>query len=229
MQEYVEILLSFNSKATIFSTGKCVRKNKCVFKSLAKNEMIELGGHTYTAFRPRILHFAFHAISKSYYGPRFYQRWDIERCLSAFEEIGMKPKVWRTHAYAGDKITYSILNALGFIAVSDKRQLCTPIVKKECGNLYHVYITMPADEEISPRALKQNEEWKTRFLRAMRSEIEKGADIVFNLHPKRMKMLDDFETFAQILKELKRKNYKFLKISEMVEEFKLKRGFQVKT
>jgi len=226
-EEYVEIINSFKVKATLFITGKCIKNNKKTFKSISRNyDNIEFGGHTYYAFKilPYIPPKYFAALSKliigSSYGPKFWQKMDIAKTVNAFKEIGINIKVWRTHSYAGDKITYSILNNLGITVVSDKRRLCNFKIKKEIGNLYHLYITMPMDELITPDSYEDNQEWIESMWKIINCEIRKKANIVFNLHPKRMKMLDDFETFEDIIKVLKRAKYKFFTVSDVISESK---------
>jgi peptidoglycan/xylan/chitin deacetylase (PgdA/CDA1 family) len=216
-REYVHIIKSEKIKATIFVTGKCIKDNKNFFSKI--NENIELGGHTYWCFK--IFPFAsviFKLIINSPYGPPSLQEKDIIKTIRIFKEIGKKINVWRTHQYAGDYETYAILNKLGFIAVSEKRG--TFKIEREIGNLYQVYITMPKDEIISPNNEEKNEEWRNRVLRMLKEEIRKKSNIVFNLHPKRMKMLDNFNTFKKIIKMLKKGGYKFLTITEVVKELK---------
>ena len=224
-EEYIEIVDSLKVRATLFITGKCVKKNNKIFRTISKNYYnIELGGHTYYAFKilPYIPSKYIGALSKllsgSSYGPKFWQKIDIVKTINAFKEIGINIKAWRTHCYAGDKTTYSILNSLGIIVVSDKRKLCNFKIKKEIGNLYHLYITMPMDELIRPNNYEDNEEWIESTWNILNCEIKRKANIVFNLHPKRMKMLDDFETFEKIIKVLKRAGYRFLTVSEVINE-----------
>ena len=139
-EEYVEIINSLKAKATLFVTGKCIKKNKSIFKDISKNDNIELGGHTYYAFKilpyvsPNHLAALSNLIVGSPYGPKLWQKIDIIKTINAFKEIGINIKAWRTHCYAGDKTTYSILDNLGIIVVSDKRKLCNFKIKRAYEN-----------------------------------------------------------------------------------------------
>ena len=218
--EYIDILDQYDAKATLFITGKCVEtpENESFFRGVKTNRNIELGGHTYSALRPQFLHKIFLKLFSSYYGPRFYQRWDIERTLQSFKKYDINIRVWRTHAYAGDNTTYSLLSELGFMAVSDIRQICEPDVK-EIEGLKHVIITMPPDEPIERYSHELREDWKKELWKILEHEIENKKDIVFNLHPKHMKMLDDFKTFHQVIHCFKEAKYSFMKISEFTRNF----------
>lgn len=223
---YVRVALDEGVKVTLFVTGKCVEENGDIFAEIKRDAggMVEFGGHTYSAFidiRPAVVSKAVHLLFKhsvgSLYGPAWYQRRDIMRTIKAFERVlGIRIRVWRTHFYASNRVTYRLLNDLGFIAVSDKRLLMLFKVKRELGNLWHVYITAPPDGVIDPNDPTWNEEWKESFWNYVRAEADRGASMVFNLHPKRMAMLDDFSTFRSLLRFLADRGYRFVTMSEAV-------------
>lgn len=226
--KYVRIALDLGVKVTLFVTGKCVEKYSDILLEIKREagDDVEFGGHTFNAFldfKPamlsKMLHLGFKVASGSLYGPRRYQYRDIKKTIKVFKnKLGVTIKVWRTHFYASNEITYKLLSELGFRAVSDKRLIMFFKVKKEVGNLYHVYITAPPDGVIEPDNREWNEEWKASMWNYVKAEVEREANIVFNLHPKRMAMLDYFVTFREILKFLRDSGYRFLTMSEVVEE-----------
>jgi len=203
----------------MFITGKCVAENIEYFQELAKRDNIELGGHTYSAFRPILLHHIYRIFFGSYYGPKFYRKYDIQQTINAFKGIGIDLKAWRTHGYMKDAVLYSLLSSAGIEIVSDEIRLGSAQIYREHG-LWQVPITMPPDDEIYRAVIKRNEneiwKWKNNFQSMLRSEFSKGKDIIIQAHPLIQGLMDGFEALHQTLKMLKEADYKFLTLSEYV-------------
>jgi len=212
-EEYVEIIGSYNVCCTLFVTGKEILLQSEFFKKFAFKNNVELGGHTFNAFKHKAFHIMYYALTGSLYGPLLYQRKDILRTFRAFERLGIKIISWRTHSLAGDHITYKLLANYGTKVVSDKR-LCVFAPWFEIGNLLHVPITSPSDTIIRPN--KDNSWWKEMFFNWLEMQISNEMPIVFLLHPKRMKMLDDFKTFERTIQILLDNKYKFIRIMDFI-------------
>src|SRR5262245_43876728 len=105
--EYAHIAKSFDLKITMFITGTTAIQSPNLLRRLASLPNVEIGGHTYNSLRPTSLHSLFQILTRSYYGPRIYQRWDIGRTLAILRKLAEAPvTTWRTHAYHGDGGTY---------------------------------------------------------------------------------------------------------------------------
>jgi len=216
--EYSKALQRHDFKATLFVTGKCIRDHSPFWRDLASIGLLELGGHTYNAFQPWIIHKFFEYTLKKRYGPSFYQYLDIKRLVAAFRSIGIEPKAWRTHAYAGDFNTYQLLERFGFSIVSDKVDLGNLEITR-MGKLRHIPITSIPDEKIAyfyfqgmPRRMEMEGKRVYQFIVDLISERE---DMVLQLHPLCMKLVDDFRKFEKTLEMLSEYSYTSATITEL--------------
>lgn len=215
--DYLNVVRKYDFKATLFVTGKCIAQHKSFWTNILSLDSVELGAHTYAAFQPWIIHKFFEEILNARYGPCFYQYLDVKKTLRAFKSIGVRPKAWRTHAYAGDSNTYELLENLGFSVVSDKIGLGTLRITK-LGTLTQVPITSIPDEKIAyfyfqgmtQRMLVEGQ----KVLRFIVDLISKRKDMVLQLHPICMKLLDNFRGFEKILNMLSEHAYVPVTITE---------------
>lgn len=119
--QYLEIAERHGINATLFITGRTFTEEPTGISEMMRFKNLEVGGHTFSGLKPAPLHYLFLASSLSFYGPSFYQRWDIERTLQAiYSATGVYAKSWRTHAYASDRSTYDILNDSKVEVISDE-------------------------------------------------------------------------------------------------------------
>jgi len=212
-EKYVEIVGSYDICCTLFVTGKEILSQKDLFRKFAINHSVELGGHTFNAFKHKFFHNIYYALTGSLYGPLIYQRKDILKTLKAFKEMGIRMVSWRTHGLAGDNVTYNLLSRYGVRVVSDKR-LCVLTPWFEIRHLLHVPITSPSDWRIRPG--KDNEWWKKKFFNWLEKQISNEMPIVFLLHPKRMKILDNFKTFEMTIQMLLDNKYRFIRMMDFI-------------
>jgi len=221
-REYIKIVQKFNSKATLFVTGLCIAKNRQFWETIPPE--IELGGHTYSAwspkiFRKKIVHGFYEMVFGTEYGPYLYQYYDILRTVKSFEKINVRPVCWRTHAYAGNENTKKILPKFGFNIISDKIAEGEKIVIAK-GNLISVPINTHNDDDI-PKFFVEGEKGEMKkegekVKNSIFNLIEQKWDIVAQLHPICMKVLDNFESFETILKTLRDNNYSFCTLTEFI-------------
>ena len=215
---YINRVNVHRAKATLFVTGKCIAGNKRFWRDVSAKEYIELGAHTYWAFT--FLNKLFDKIVKSPYGPYSYQYLDCWKTVNAFEKIGVKPISWRTHAYAGDKNTAKILPTFGFKIISDR------IVQGELNVTYSdglmdIPINVLNDDGIVAEFKKKPDERNIysagkKVFASLKEAVDMRRDIVAQLHPISMAILDNFETFDAILALLYHSNYEFMTLQEMI-------------
>jgi peptidoglycan/xylan/chitin deacetylase (PgdA/CDA1 family) len=223
-REYSEIAEDYATKVTLFVTGKCIEKHESFWESLSCKKHVELGGHMY-AVMPIHFHMLFKKLFNSYYGPYFYQEMDIKKTLQAFDRIGVRPRSWRTHGYWGNETTYKILGKYGFKAVSDLINIGDLQVKKVngIGDLKHIPINIPPNGQIFKYYLQKNPQKIKKMGKKIRESILEGIkkkrDLVIQLHPICQKLLDNYETFKVILKNLSESNYLSLTITELADNF----------
>lgn len=221
-RDYAEIAQGYGVKVTLFITGKAFIEDWPHMKGLLEFENVEIGGHTWSAFRPRVLHLAFRLLSGSYYGPSFYQRRDITKTLEVIKEkTGEYPVSWRTHAYAADARTSTILEKCGIRVASDrvdrqslfpcrvgKNLLSLPInVMPDHEHLYHGYRTPKVvarqkfADSFSDRSYYINEWFEIIRKQIIDIENKKGIATLL-VHPICMKVSDDFKVFEQLCRFL---------------------------
>lgn len=220
--DYIKILNIYNSKATLFVTGKCIDNDREFWSDVSKN--VELGGHTYSAWSPKIFHkklvHGFYGkVFGTEYGPYLYQYYDIRRAVKSFRKINIKPVCWRTHAYASNENTRKILPKFGFKIISDEIVEGKKImIDKE--NLITVSINTHNDDDIFKFFTEEREERMKeegeRVINSIFNLITQKEDIVAQLHPMCMQVLDNFKTFEIILETLHDNNYSFCTLKEFV-------------
>lgn len=145
--KYGEIAREYGVPVTLFSTGKAVQQEGEQLASLIDNEFVELGGHTWNGLRPSWIHHLWKYIFGSFYGPKWFQKKDIEKTLSVLNDLtGGKIEVWRTHGYRGDSKTNELLTKAGVKVVSDEIGPDKNIMRV-AENLFSVPINVPPDHE----------------------------------------------------------------------------------
>jgi peptidoglycan/xylan/chitin deacetylase (PgdA/CDA1 family) len=237
--EYAEIAQSYDIDLTLFLTGKVVKANADQVRVLSGNKKVEIGGHTWSAFRPSWLHKAFSWAMDSVYGPKYFQKLDIERTLSTIEKrLDESVRSWRTHAYNSDRYTYEVLSETSVTFISDQKSTdtITPIEYNaysliECPiNVItdHEHIIHAGRTKQSVRQL-QEEGWSDEFGSASYS-IEQWSEQVIEqidrieqadglatilIHPGCMKAADEFKTFDRICSYIAASGYKTQTIREI--------------
>jgi len=107
-------------KLTYFATGRAIIEEPAKYRAIAALGNVELGGHGWDSFKNRNMRTALWCLFGSRYGPRPYQKHELDKTVRAFRRhLGFVPKVWRGHAFYADENTYPLLSAAGVRVVSD--------------------------------------------------------------------------------------------------------------
>lgn len=217
---YQDIVESYGLQNTLFVTGKAVAEEPEIAERLASSANLELGGHTWAAFRPRILHRLFGAVGHTY-GPRWFQALDIRRTCKRLNEITDHAiKSWRTHAYLSNANTRNILGEQGIKVISDtvtpNEVRATPT---DVNGLTSLPInTLPDHEHIyhgsrtKTTAQESGDDWSDEFtsksfeidewLHQVKEQIraiERNDGIATIMaHPSCMSIADDFDVFDRL-------------------------------
>ncbi len=118
--DFVERLERHDVPATLFVTGRAFADEGEGLQPLVSSPLVEIGGHTFSAFSPPALHRAFKLLTGSYLGPRSYQDRDIRRTVEAIQRAsGAPPRSWRNRAYLHDQHTEELLQRHGVRILSD--------------------------------------------------------------------------------------------------------------
>ncbi len=228
-KKYLEIAKKYNLKVTLFITGKAFKEDKEDIKKILNFSNMEIGGHTWSAFRPIWIHKIFKLLTGSVYGPCFYQKSDIRKTLFIIEEkTGARPVSWRTHAYESDENTLKILEREGIKIVSDELSVTDYWPKKmNSSDVISLPINVMPDHEhvyYGPerRMRKQMNLKKVdvftnkaysidRYFDIIKSQIVKinkaGGVATLLLHPQCMWLSDKFRTFEKICRFIAENGY----------------------
>lgn len=226
-RQYIEVVRQCDAKCTIFLTGKCLEENHHKISELIGLDYVELGCHTYTGHflllgrRYSVMTLQNYAtliglprnvrnlLLKSYYA------YDIKRTKNVFSENGFMPISWRTHAYLGNSILYSLLPIFGFRIVSDIiSDKLTPFTKD---GLLHAPITL-ADDKMFP--LNFVLEHPSTAFKMFRDEILKRINkeisyLTIQLHPLYANVFG-FSCMKQLIKQILESGYSFLMMKELL-------------
>jgi len=124
---YLDILQSYNVKATLYTTGLTLVEQWKDFKRTAESPLIEIGGHTFSGLpRPFFskLKSAFGITTVSHadtHGKKKAQARDIKKMIDIVHKcMGKKLLSWRSHGLVRDEHTYGILAENGVRFISDE-------------------------------------------------------------------------------------------------------------
>lgn len=119
-QRWLDILRESKTKVTYFVSGQAFDDEWPDLRPLCDDELVELGGHTYSCFTPALFHRASKKLCGSYNGPRWFQRRDVEKTIAAIRRrTGRTIRVWRNHMYMHGPYTYDVLRECGIEVCSD--------------------------------------------------------------------------------------------------------------
>ena len=219
---YIDITNRFGIKKTLFFTGKCVEEETERINELLKDRNLELGGHTYKAFKPSIIYKLSNRLLKLKNGPAFLQKYDIMKTVNVFKEIiASRILSWRDHAYRHDRNTAHLLKEAGIKYFSD---IASPHYNGPFYNdgLYYVPINVLPDHDYVYHGNRQQgtfsedvllrsafrtraltaQEWLNIVKRQIEKIIAKGGVATILAHPACMELIDGFKTFEELCRLL---------------------------
>ena len=222
--KYAKILNRFGLQGTLFYTGLCFKEARDEINAVASMKHMELGGHTYNCYQPKVMYKIWRHITGNANGPKCYQARDVQKTLNAADDMGINIKSWRNHAYREDKNTLSILAEKGITHVSNKvapdSKVTTKVMKDgkvlslginvwpDHEHMLHGYLTK---EEASHRQLNRNKfpnivfkpkEWVAKVIESVETLQCNGQHAVLLVHPGCMMTLGNWDIFNQLCKKL---------------------------
>ena len=221
--EFVKMMEKRNIKGSFFITGRAFKEEWDEVKPIAMSPNIELGGHTFEAFKPEILHRIWKKLTGNYNGPYLYQYWDTKRTIDIiYKMTGIRIKIWRNHMYMHGANTEKVLQKLGIKICSDgvKKDNFTLIEEPE--RMCNLPINILPDHEHLIHAERTPEwiawwqkrynwsddfgsesyyikEWTDIVLAQLKANESKGLLSVVIIHPITMYLADGFTEVQRIL------------------------------
>lgn len=224
--DFLNLLESYNVKMTLFISGKTFQEAPDATQNLAKNPLIEIGGHNWDCFSPSLWHRFWNKATGSYNGPRWYQRWDVVRTKRTIETVTKTPmRCWRNHMYMHGPHTEQVLAEAGI-------EICSDGVKKTSNGLdwhpagiynfplnimpdhEHIYHAERTPEWVEAWVKRYNwsddfgsdsypvEIWADKVLSQLKKNEAEGKISHLILHPLTMYLCDRYASAHRILKYL---------------------------
>jgi hypothetical protein len=234
--EYANIAKSYGIKSTLFLTGKSVMEECNNASDLVLNNFVEVGGHTYSAFKPLLIYRLSHVLLNRKNGPYFFQNYQVKKTIKIFKNLlNISIDSWRDHGYREDKNTKGILvkNGIKFISNDVNYNATTPL--KSNGIISVAINTFPDHDYIfhgdylneqccyqsekKPGDLDRRveiEEWLDNVKNQVELITNNGGCATLLVHPACMKITDNFKTFEKLCGFLQ--DYRCVTISELENE-----------
>ena len=222
-RRYLDMLNEANVRVTFFITGRCLAEEWDDLKPICEHPLVEVGGHTYSCFKPELWHRVWNKLIGSYNGPSWYQRRDAQRTVNIIQErCGRAPISWRNHMYMHGPFTEEVLHSCGLGLCSDgvKRDSNGPVwhpaglwnfplnVMPDHEHLYHAERTPEWvawwvrryhwTDDYGPESYHV-EEWTDRVVDELRRHEEAGILSNMLIHPITLYLCDRFRSFERIL------------------------------
>jgi len=222
--KYLEICKQYGLKATLFITGKCFKEEPKKIDKLLQFANLEIGGHNYFAFKPRLPFKISNRVFGVKNGPYAYQNWEVRKTLQIISQnIVTRVVSWRNHGYRHDRNTLAILKKNGIRFYSDhldpdavkpykeNDMIIVPInVLPDHDFIYHGALTRGSiDESVLLNSPFQSSgctigQWLGRLKEmVLRVEDNQGLSTLL-IHPACMEISDGFETFEKACQFLSR-------------------------
>ncbi len=216
---YARIAARHGLKVTLFLTGRAIIEDVDDAQPLLTMEHVEIGGHGWNAFTPRLWHGALSRVLGSPHGPAWLQRRMIRRTCRVLEQWSGRPvRSWRNHAYRHDQHTGRLLADAGMVAWSDE-------VNTQRTGPYHdtrgVAVlpinTLPDHEYLRHGAWPQESaalqwggpvysaaEWLEQVCAQVMRTVTAGGVATILAHPLCMQIVDEWATFERLCAFLSR-------------------------
>ncbi len=235
----MEIALEQDVRLTYFLTGRLVSEDPRTCARFADQSAVEIGGHNYWCFEPKILHRIWNKLTGDYGGPRMWQKFDTEQTIGVINRhLGREVRSWRNHMYMHGPQIDEVLKDAGV-------EICSDGVERDCiaprmhsSGLWHMPINVIPDHEhlyhaertpkwVAAWVRRYNwsddfgsesyfvDEWADRVIRGVEENEARGAHSMIIIHPITMYLCDGFSAYRRIVKALSR--YQSATVSELLD------------
>lgn len=211
---FLEVMNKYGFKPILFFTGKSILEELDDIKYLMKNYNFYIGGHTYNAYKPKIIFRSFYRLFKTFYPLKFIQDLDIKITKKIFlNKLNVEIIYWRNHAYFHDKNTNDLLKNNGFELVSNIVDLQYYIPKKK-NNLVLLPINTFPDHEYLDHSTDHSSNWtldhwyKANLIQINKILSKKGLATLLT-HPLCIYLEDNFNSFDEFVSKVNKMKSKY--------------------
>ena len=233
-QRFLKLLEEFDVKATFYISGKCFTEEWVDTRPLCEHELVDFGGHNYSCLEPELWHRLWNKLINSYNGPRWYQRWDVNKTRSVIQEkTGRDISLWRNHMYMHGPYTEEVLGEAGILICSDGVKADGNGLEPHPSGIFNFPINVMPDHEHlyhAERTVEWVKWWQDRYnwsddFGPESYFIDQWTDIVLNqleshrkegiishliIHPITMYLCDEFQNLRRILSHIRQHDSGFV-------------------
>jgi hypothetical protein len=196
--QYLEIANRKGIRPTVYLTGRIAYEERDLLKHISKNFNLEIGGHTFNAYQPWFWWGGLRRLNRGKW-PIGFQRSDALRTRQALMNVtGREIVSWRNHAYLCDENTNDILEAIGYITVSNLVNSTKPRVLGRRGTLMEIPINTLVDHDNLQHSSKSGYpigEWLTRLISEIELNERNGVVSMLLIHPLCQHIEDNMRSF----------------------------------
>jgi peptidoglycan/xylan/chitin deacetylase (PgdA/CDA1 family) len=201
---FVKMMEDRDIKGSFFITGRSFDEEWDEVKPIVESQNIEIGGHTYEAFKPELLHRIWNKLTKNYNGPYAYQYYDTKKTIDTiYKKTGKRITIWRNHMYMHGPNTEKILKRLGIEVCSDGVKKENYTLQKDETGLYNLPINIIPDHEHIIHA-ERTPEWIAAWQKRYNWSDDFGPDSYY------------IETWAEMVIEQLKENEANNRLSVMI-------------
>lgn len=202
-ERYLELANKHSVFPTLLFTGLAVEREGDLIHSLIERFQFEIGGHTYSANRPRLVLGPSHRLLGLANGPYWWQKADMSKTLRCIQgKLGATVRSWRNHAYRMDRNTYTIAAELGIRYVSNIVAGSEAAFREVNGIIEVPINTLPDHEALGHdqhRCICQGaQDWVDQVLRQIDFQQAHGLPSVILAHPLCMFVEDRLAAFERL-------------------------------
>ncbi|MCP4157007.1 MAG: hypothetical protein GY757_55355 [bacterium] len=220
--KFLAIAENYGIKTTLFFTGKLFVEEKEGVKKLLKFKNLEIGGHNYYAFKPRLPFKIVNKLTGLKNGPYIFQNSEVKKTVETINRIiGIRIRSWRNHGYRNDRNTREILAKNGISYYSDEVTPAKANPYKEEGLTIIPVNVLPDHDYIYHGPQKKGyfdegilkagpfatgamtvEQWLEVVKKQVEKIIETGGTATILAHPACMEIADNFLSFEKLCRFL---------------------------
>ncbi len=237
--EAMHMALDRDVRLTYFLTGRLVEASPGACRQMAARSEVEIGGHNYYCYEPKLAHRLWNKLTGEYAGPRWLQALDTQMTVRRIEsDLGRSVHSWRNHMYMHGAHIESVLADAGITIYSDGVDKSCGAPRKRPSGLWEMPINVIPDHEHlyhAERTPKWVAAWVQRYgwsddfgsqsyfvdawarlvIRQVAENEARGRNSMIIIHPITMYLCDGFAAYRNILSALSK--YESVTISELLE------------
>lgn len=211
-RKYLQVMRRYNINATLYVTGAVAALEQDELLQITRDFEFELGGHTYSCYRPRLAYGLSRRLLRLANGPKVLQRADMMRTIAALSKVsGQSIMTWRNHAYRTDRNTVGLAAECGMLGISSDVALGRAPwnAVTSSGSIVNLPINTPPDHEnlhpiegIISATFPDADSWVDAVIKQVEANEAKKVPSIILAHPACMEIVDGMKALERLVKYL---------------------------